>query len=154
MGYDIRIEQVAECPLAVVRRRASHDQFSTVIPEACGTVWNLVKAQQIPGAGRHIAVYLDQVFNLEIGVELAAPAAVSGELVASSTPGGTMATTTHFGPYQGLGAAHQAIQGWCKANGYDSVGPCWETYGHWQDAWNNDPSKIRTDIYYLLSGEP
>jgi effector-binding domain-containing protein len=150
MAYDIRIEPVAERPLAVVRRQANHATFGTVIPEACGTVWNLVKAQHIPGAGRHVAVYLDQVFNMEIGVELGAPAEVSGELIASSTPAGTVATTTHFGPYQQLGAAHQAVQGWCKSNGYEMVSPCWELYGHWQDAWNNDPAQIRTDVYYLV----
>jgi hypothetical protein len=24
-------------------------------------------------------------------------------------------------------------------------------YGHWQREWNADPSRVRTDVYYLLS---
>jgi hypothetical protein len=28
-----------------------------------------------------------------------------------------------------------------------------EIKGHWQDAWNNDPSQIRTDVFYLLRAD-
>jgi effector-binding domain-containing protein len=151
VDYVVRIEQQASIPLAVVRRRGSLAQLPQIVPEACGVVWSLVKAQQIPGAGRHIAVYLDEKINLEVGVELKQPAAVSGELLSSSTPSGTVATTTHFGPYQLLGNAHRAIRDWCAAEGHAIAGPNWEIYGHWIDEWNRDPAKIRTDIYYLLS---
>jgi hypothetical protein len=34
------------------------------------------------------------------------------------------------------------------------AGPNWEVYGHWQDEWNSDPSKIRTDVFYLLVADP
>jgi DNA gyrase inhibitor GyrI len=152
MNYTVRIEQFPSKPLAVVRRQAPKQQLSKVVPEACGTVWNVVRAQKIKGAGRHVAVYWDNVYNLEIGVELETPLAAShGEVMPSSLPSGEVATTTHFGPYQRLGEAHEAIHKWCAANGREPVRPCWETYGHWEDAWNNDPGKIRTDIYYLLS---
>ena len=46
---------LASHPLAVVRRRASLPELAKVIPDACGTVWNVVRAQKIPGAGRHVA---------------------------------------------------------------------------------------------------
>jgi hypothetical protein len=98
MEYVVRIEQHNSIPLAVVRRLASMGELSKIVPEGCGTVWNLVKQQQIAGAVRHVAVYLDDQINLEVGVELASPAAVSGELVSSSTPAGKIAATTHFGP--------------------------------------------------------
>jgi effector-binding domain-containing protein len=151
MDYVVRIEQQAVIPLAVVRRRGSVDELPKIVPDACGVVWNLVKAQQIPGAGRHVAVFLDEQINLEVGVELANAGAVDGELVSSSTPAGTVATTTHYGPYQLLGGAHRAIHDWCDAGGHALAGPNWEIYGHWISKWNRDPSKIRTDIYYLLS---
>ena len=61
-----------------------------------------------------------------------------------------MATTTHYGPYGQLRGAHEAIHRWCGNNGYTLAGPSWEVYGHWEDAWNSDPSKIRTDVFYLL----
>jgi effector-binding domain-containing protein len=113
-------------------------------------VWNVVKSQKVPGAGRHVALYWDCVMNIEVGVEVEAPLAGYGEVVGSALPAGTVVTTAHFGPYQLLGGAHQAVHDWCTQNGKEFAGPSWEIYGHWLDEWNNDPSKIRTDIYYLL----
>jgi effector-binding domain-containing protein len=153
MGYDVRFEQHRGIPLAVVRRRAIQPQLSKVVPDACGTVWNVIRAQQVPGAGRHVAVYLDDQINLEVGVELEAPFAGHGEVVGSATPAGLVATTTHFGPYGQLSAAHDAIHQSCRNQGYELAGPSWEIYGHWQDAWNSDPGKIRTDVYYLLDAK-
>jgi effector-binding domain-containing protein len=152
VNYDIRLEQHAGIPLAVVRRHANRrDDLSKIIPDACGAVWKVVRSHPIPGAGRHVAVYRDDQINLEIGVELEAPFAGVGEVVGSSTPAGLVATTTHFGPYGGLYGAHSAIQQWCRINGHRLAGPCWELYGHWQDDWNRDPSQIRTDVFYRLA---
>ena len=150
MEYDVRLEQLSSRPLAVVRRRARSQELAKVVPEACGTVWGVVKAEKFTGAGRHVAVYWDDVINLEVGVELDAPFAGHGEVVGSATPAGAVATTVHFGPYGRLAEAHQAIRRWCANHGYTLAGPCWEIYGHWLDEWNNDPSKIRTDVFYLL----
>lgn len=152
MQHPVRLEQYAARPLAVVRRVASLQQLPKVVPDACGVVWNAVKAVPIPGADRHVAVYLDDRINLEVGVELDAPFAGSEDVVGSATPAGPVAATTHYGPYRDLHTAHDAIQQWCRANGHKLAGPCWEVYGHWQDEWNRDPSKIVTDVYYLLAG--
>jgi effector-binding domain-containing protein len=153
LSYLIRLEQNACRPVAVVRRRATVQQLPQVVPAACGTVWNVLRAQQTPGAGRHIAIYWDDKINLEVGVELEAPYARHGEVVGSATPAGRVACTTHYGPYGQLCHAHQAIRDWCSKHGYPLAGPSWEIYGHWQDAWNNDPSQIITDLYYLLADE-
>src|SRR5436305_1594965 len=113
MEYDVRLEQLSSRPLAVVRRRAGSYELSKVVPDACGTVWSVVRAQKIMGAGRHVALYWDGVINLEVGVELDAPFAGHGEVVGSATPAGTVATAVHFGPYGRLCEAHQAIGQWC-----------------------------------------
>jgi len=150
MHYDIRLEQSTSRPLAVVRRRAAQHELSKVVPEACGLVWNVLRAQQVTGAGRHVAIYWDCGINLEVGAELDAPSAGHGEVVPSAIPAGPVATTTHYGPYGELHHAHVAIQEWCKQNGHTFAGPNWEIYGHWKDEWNRDPSKIVTDVYYIL----
>lgn len=150
MNYDIRIEHFPGQMLAIVRRQATKQQLGQVIPEACGAVWSGLRQRRIEGAGRHVAVYLDTVFNLEIGVEINEAISPCGEIIASSLPSGEVAATTHFGPYQQLGDAHDAIRRWCTAQHRETTWPCWEIYGHWLDEWNNDPARIRTDVYYLL----
>ena len=49
-----------------------------------------------------------------------------------------------------LSEAHNAIRKWCAQHGHTLAGPSWEIYGHWVHAWCDDPSKIRTDVFYLL----
>jgi effector-binding domain-containing protein len=149
--YHVRFEQLCSRPLAVVRRRAASHELSKVVPEACGTVWSVLRANQVIGAGRHVAVYLDNQINLEVGVEMEAPFSSCGEVAASATPAGLVATTTHYGPYGQLRRAHAAIQQRCRSNGHKLAGPSWEIYGHWNDAWNNDPSMIVTDVFYLIA---
>ena len=152
MSSAVRVERLTGTPIAVVRRRAPAHQLSQVVPAACGTVWNAVKSRGVKG-GRHVALYLDcsgGQIDMEIGVEVPAPFAGEGEVVASATPAGDAATVTHFGPYQRLGEAHQAVRDWCAANGRTPAGPNWEVYGHWDPRWNDDPSQVRTDVFYLL----
>lgn len=145
-----RLQQVDSIPLAVIRRQVHQSELSRVVPEGCGAVWTALRAQQIK-AGRHVAVYWDNTIRLEVGVEIAVPFAETDELVASATPAGPVATATLFGPYGQLGQAHQTITAWCAGNGHRLAGPSWEIYGHWVDGWNSDPSKIRTDVFYLLT---
>jgi len=147
--YVVQLQQVDGVPLAVIRRQAKPPELSRVVPECCGLVWNVIRAQQAK-AGRHVAVYWDRTIRLEVGVELYGPFEEQGEVVRSATPAGFVASATHYGPYGGLGAAHQAVREWCESNHHSLAGPNWEIYGHWQDEWNANPSLIRTDVCYQL----
>src|SRR3954468_6860531 len=148
-AYAIQFQRLPGIPLAVVRRQVSPAELSRLVPECCGLVWNALRAQGVRG-GRHVAVYLGGG-SVEIGAEIFVPFTETGELVRSATPAGLVASTTHLGRYGGLGAAHDAVHHWCAGNGRTLAGPKWEIYGHWLDEWTADPSKIRTDVYYLLS---
>ena len=150
MPERVRLETLPRRPLAVVRRRAGASELARVVPEGCGLVWNYLREQKIAGAGRHVALYWDSKINLEIGVELDTPFPSSGDVVASATPAGRVATATHLGPYQGLQQTHSAIRQWCAEHGHELAGPSWEIYGHWEDSWNRDPAKILTDVFYLV----
>ena len=147
--YDVRIETVDSGPLAVVRRQASQAELASLVPACCGLVWEAMRSQRVK-AGRHVALYWDDSIRLDVGVELLGPFTDDGEVVASATPAGAVATTTHLGPYDGLGAAHDAVARWCAANGRRPAGPSWEIYGHWQREWDTNPTAIRTDVYWLL----
>jgi effector-binding domain-containing protein len=146
MPYKIGVKTVPAQAIAAVRRQAKLAELTRVVPDGCGQVWNFFRAAGVSG-GRNIAVYLDDDINLEVGAEVHAPFAGDGNVFCSSTPAGVVATTIHIGPYNRLHQAHEAVRDWCAANGRHFAGPNWEVYGHW----TNDPSQLRTDVYYLLA---
>lgn len=148
----VALRHVLSVPVAVIRRQVHPSGLSRAVPECCGLVWDVVREQHAR-AGRNIAIYWDGSIRLEAGVELEGPFTERGEVVRSATPAGAVAMATHLGPYGNLRAAHDAIQKWCTAGNYRMAGPSWELYGHWQPEWNADASRIRTDVYYLLSEE-
>jgi effector-binding domain-containing protein len=133
-------------PIPVVRRRARLAELSTVVPTACGEVWEHVRAAEVKGAGRHVAVYLDGQITLEVGVEVPSTFVGSGDVFLSATPAGAVARTVHMGAYHLLSRAHSAILDWCAGKEVLLAGPNWEIYGHW----NDDPAQLRTDVCYLL----
>jgi effector-binding domain-containing protein len=152
MTYAIEVRNEEGHPIAAVRRRASLSELARVVPEACGEVWNFLRASRVEHPGRNVAVYFDGEGNLEVGVEVSEGFRSDGRVIASATPAGTVATTVHLGPYQRLSEPHAAIRKWCDDHHRTMAGPSWEIYGHW----NDDPSKLRTDVFYLLKeeGEP
>lgn len=149
MQYAVKVARMAAAPLLVVRCRATPAELSKVVPEGCGTVWNFIRHSQVASHGRNVAVYLNGRIDLEVGVEVDANAPTSSDVFLSATPAGVVATTTHIGPYAGLGAAHQSVREWCDTNRRRMAGPNWEIYGHWTD----DAAKLRTEVFYLLADE-
>jgi effector-binding domain-containing protein len=146
MAYLVEINQVQPQIIAAIRLRATIPELPTVIPPACGEVWQFVRSAGIPNPGRNIAVYLDMVMNIEVGVEVGQHFSGTDRIICSSTPGGLTATTVHIGPYNRLGEAYDAVHKWCADNKREIAGPAWEVYGHWTD----DPAKLQTDVFCLL----
>jgi effector-binding domain-containing protein len=148
--YTVHVQQLDSIPLAVVRRQVRRSELSRVVPECCGIVWNVIRAQHANG-GRHVAIYWDDSVRVEVGAELEGPFSEAADVVCSATPSGNVAWVTHYGPYAALGAAHQAVHEWAEATRHHLAGPKWEIYGHWKKEWDEDPSQIRTDVFYLLT---
>jgi effector-binding domain-containing protein len=146
MDYNIQVSQVAAQLTAVIRLRAQLCELSTVVPQACGEVWTFLRSSNFPRPGRHLAIYLDDEINIEVGVEVFQPFTGNDRVVCSNTPAGMAATAVHMGPYGRLGEAHKAIHRWAAAHGQTLARPCWEVYGHW----NDDPAQLRTDVLYLI----
>jgi effector-binding domain-containing protein len=145
MPYDVTIADVAEQPIAAVRRQAGLDELGPVFMSALDIVWGFVREYNV-ATGHNVVVYFDQVFNMEIGVQTFSPLPTHDEVLASATPSGRVAMTTHWGDYAELPLAHTAVARSIIANGLQAAGLNWEVYGDWDD----DPPKRRTDVYYLL----
>lgn len=101
--------------------------------------------------GQNVFVYrvsLERPGELDVafGVGVTAPFATVAAVEPTPLPVGEVATTTHWGSYAKLGAAHHAVTEWCRSNGRKQAGASWEVYGHWTE----DESRLRTDVFYLL----
>jgi effector-binding domain-containing protein len=95
-------------------------------------VWIFPGAAPPPGlyqGGHNIMLYQDDVPNVEVGVQVSGSFGPAGQVVASTLPGGLVATATHTGPIAKIGDTHQAVCEWSTANGYRLAGPRWEIYG-------------------------
>lgn len=143
-----RLIEVAPQPTAVIRDRVPKQELASFVPAACGEVWSFLRSAGIQG-GRHVALYGDPSGMVEVGAEVAEPFEGNGRIQCSNLPGGRVVTVTHYGPYGGLGTAHDALQAWLAEQGR-KPGICWEVYGHWEESWNSAPSKICKDVIYLL----
>ena len=148
----INIVQTTPIPTAVIRARVSSQELARFIPAACGKVWQFIRAAKLPGPGHHVAVYLGDG-SVEVGAEVQEPFTGNERVVCSRLPRGRAVSVTHFGPYADLAKAHLALREWAKRMNIGLSAVCWEVYGHWEEEWNRDPSKIRTDVYCLISSE-
>jgi hypothetical protein len=139
VGYTIQIKQVPAQPIAIVRGHATKANLPTRIRELFDQFYAGFKGK----GGLNLVLYPGNVageFEIACGVQL-------DQGGNASTPAGTVATTVYLGPYDQMKPAHVSIHQWVGDHGRQLAGPSWEVYGHWSD----DPSKLRTDIFYLLS---
>lgn len=138
--YEVEIRQVAEQPTAILRGRTT----AANLPNRIRALFNDFYAGYKGEVGLNVVFYptwdATHEFEIECGVQVAS----GGN---SSTPGGKVVTTVHWGPYDQMKVAHDRIHRWISQNGHKLSGPSWEVYGHWSD----DPAQVRTDIFYLLA---
>ncbi len=150
MHYQIEVTESKPIHTAVIRSRVLPGELAKFVPAACGEVWSFIRAARLPRPGRHVALYLDAQGSVEVGAEVSGLFPGNERIHCSQLPAGRVATTTHLGPYDRLAYAHAAIREWCAEQGHRCSDVSWEIYGHWDDSWSNDPSKIHTDVFYLL----
>ncbi len=112
-----------------------------------GEVWDCLRAGGIDHGCRNVMLYRGSVPNVEVGVLLDRPCPLIGRVVASALPAGTAAMAVHRGPFGDVGAAHDAVLGWCAVHGHRPNGTRWEVYGPHDD----DPAQQWTEVYWLLS---
>jgi effector-binding domain-containing protein len=147
--YVITVENVSEQLLAAARERMNIRRVPQNIQRVLGVVWDFLgKNPGLRTDGHNVAIYWDEDgdFSVEAGVQVVRSFTATNAVVPSASPQGTVATTAYFGPYQEIGTAHDAVRAFCAQNGHQLAGPFWEVYGDHDD----DPKKLRTDIFYLL----
>src|SRR5215472_7045938 len=153
MGASVSIQLASPRMLAAVRRQVRISHVATAWRPALDLVWAFLR--QTPGLrtdGHNIFLYHhaakgEAAMTVDFGVQVTRAFPQSGEVFATETPAGKVASALHVGPYERMGETHEAIQSWARANRTTLANKSWEIYGDWTD----DPAKLETQIEYLLA---
>ncbi len=158
MRYEVSVAAQPRRPIAAVAATTTWERFPGQWPEMLDEVYACLDRAGVKG-GCNVMLYrdlpeADQV-GVEVGVEVSDPFPAAGmvlgsaQVSVSALPAGLAAETMHRGPYDGLGAAHQAVRRWCASHGHELTGERWEVYGDWHE----DPAQLQTRIFYGLREE-
>jgi effector-binding domain-containing protein len=129
---EVTVKTVEPTPTAVVVASTTWAEFPQAWGPMLDKVWGFLRGDAPEGLydhGHNVMLYKDDIPNVEVGVQVSGSFAPAGDVVASTLPGGLVASAVHTGPITGIGETHQAIREWSTANGYRPAGPRWEIYG-------------------------
>jgi effector-binding domain-containing protein len=140
---DVTVRTVEPTPTAVVEAATTWAEFPKVWGPMLDQVWGFLRGDAPEGLYKHghnVMLYKDDVPNVEVGVQVSGSFDPVGHVVASTLPGGLVATATHTGPIAGIAGTHRAVSEWSKASGYQLARLRWEIYG------DPDPSTGHFDV--------
>jgi effector-binding domain-containing protein len=143
MTVEVTVKTVEPTPTAVVVAATTWAEFPVMWGPMLDKVWSFLRSDAPEGLykqGHNVMLYKDDVPHVEVGVQVSGSFDPAGQVVASTLPGGLVATATHTGPIAKIGDTHQAVREWSTANGYRLAGPHWEIYG------DPDPSTGEFDV--------
>lgn len=109
-------------------------------------LWKEIRSKQLPNKGLNVWVY-DEGNRLFAGVELSAPPPEDSPLERKSVILPQYFYARHIGPYDQLKATHETAREEFKKVGIKPHLPYVEIYGHW----NDDPSKLETELLWSIS---
>jgi effector-binding domain-containing protein len=149
VDFTVRQIEALPRPLAGIAECVAPTALSAAISTLLGEVWQHLNGGNILTTGHNVILYngpANPDFDALFGVEVHEKYAQAGRIIAAETPGGPVAMAVYWGQYTGLPEAHATVRQWLDAQGLQRAGPSWEIYHDW----NDDPKKLRTDIFYLL----
>jgi effector-binding domain-containing protein len=152
---DVRVETVEACPIAGVEGHATHETLPMEIGRLVDRVWAYVRREDVGLTTNHnVVLYLgdvgsEQGADIIVGVQVDRPFEGGSDdgVRSHELPGGAVVRAVHVGPYNRMKPTYDAILAHADEHGLRRAGPSWEIYGDWDD----DPTKLETDIFFLLA---
>jgi len=115
--YAVTVQLAQPRSIAAVRVRLPIRDVPRRFADYLNQVYAASRAGAIELDGQNIFVYSGDAHgeaDVEFGVGTRRSFERTGAVVHSVTPAGEVATTTHWGDYVELGAAHDAVVAWCR----------------------------------------
>ncbi|MBP1963359.1 GyrI-like domain-containing protein [Paenibacillus aceris] len=119
--------------------------YSETIFELLDKVWAEVRNKKLSHTGMNHVVY-EVDHEIFAGIELISPPNEDSLLEKRDVTFQRYAYCKHIGPYSQLDETYESIRSIVKESREHHVLPLLEVYGHW----NEDESKLETEIYYNL----
>src|ERR1700742_4472284 len=108
MSHPIELTNAKAITTAVIRSQVPARDRARFVPAACGEVWQFIRSTGLHRPGHQVALYFGGGF-VEVGAEVSEPFAGNERIRCSELPAGRVVTTVHYGAYQRLKEAHDAI---------------------------------------------
>ena len=146
--YEIQPGIADEQPTAVAEATLPVDHIGPWLTKTYGAVAGVLAHQSVQPVGPPFSRFhrFDAGrFAVEAGFPVASVIDASGDVRASSLPGGRVARTMHVGPYDEMEPAYEALASWVRAEGGELVGDAWEIY-YSDPQVEPDPKSWRTEI--------
>lgn len=150
MSYDVKKSNIA--PQLVAYAEGSENPQKT--PQLFGQLLTKV-TQHIQSNGGQVAGppftrYMEmdgETVKMWVGMPLRAEIPEGDGITVDHLPGGTIAMTTHVGPFDQLGNAHEAVLEWIDESDHEQTGPPWEYY--WSDPEKEpNPDNWKTEVFF------
>ena len=131
MAYDISTREVPDRRIISIRDRMTQAALPAFIGRSFGDLYGLARLPGVAETGEPFVIYHafgPDGIDAEICLPVSGDLDATGRIAARVLPGGLVAETLHIGPYEGLGAAYEALSGWIDLNGFEASGPVRERY--------------------------
>lgn len=151
----VTLVQVAPRRTAVIAQNTAWEDFLALWRPLLDEVYAFVRqcpefaaaTAGMPGPHwTNVMLYRTEAPTVEVGVLAPSAFAARGRIIASELPGGRAATATHPGDPATIGATHNAVRDFARANGLTTTGVVWEVYGH-----PDDTGAFATEVFHLIA---
>jgi len=133
---------------AVIRLTIPRSEMMKAFGPAVQELMATLAEQGVKPVGAVFAHHLrmpPDMFDFELGVEVAEPVKSAGRVKPGALPAAKVARTVYHGPYQGLPGAWGEFVDWMKASGHEQAEDLWEVYQVGPQS-SPDPTQWRTEL--------
>jgi effector-binding domain-containing protein len=146
----MEIREVTERPTVSLRLTTPVEELPARLGEGYGRIIEFLGKAGIEPSGPPFAMYYNMdmtSLDVEMGFPVAEPlsGSGSGEVIASTLPGGRAAVAIHLGPYETLGETYDKLLAYVEREGLQPESFMYECYLN--DPGEVAPEEIQTEIY-------
>ena len=149
-----QIVDTAEQLTAYIHLTVTRDEIRDVMGPGIQELMLALADQNLAPVGPWLNHHLRMdpgIFDFEISVPVSTEIVPVGRVKPGRLPGGRVARTVYYGPYEGLGDAWGEFSEWIAANGHRAAPDLWECYVAGPETSAN-PQDWRTELNQPLLG--